>query len=335
MTLATLDRAATPSLADLVDGLAARSGAWVVVERFGAVVTHGTGAGPCPTPLASALVRKSTSELRAAVTWRRGVGSLEGVPVSAAELGAGVTAWFLGAPVDSGAVALLSEAAHSTGPLTDPLVEELLHPRGPSRRGRAPLARLVVLRSAAPGLARRAVGVVAGTEARVHQQDDLVLVALPIDGDVERLLDRLGSDVVAGTADVPDDASDWVASAALATGAASAAEQLGLPLGRPSDPAIAAELVVTEAQAAVADLVRDLPDAPLRRLHDHDARTGGELVASLRTWCRVGFDVPAAAAALHVHANTLRYRLKRATEVSGLDVTRPRQLLALQLLLEV
>jgi DNA-binding PucR family transcriptional regulator len=36
-----------------------------------------------------------------------------------------------------------------------------------------------------------------------------------------------------------------------------------------------------------------------------------------------------------VHPNTLRYRLKRATEVSGLDVTRPRQLLALQLLLEV
>jgi len=85
----------------------------------------------------------------------------------------------------------------------------------------------------------------------------------------------------------------------------------------------------------VADLVRDLPDAPLRRLQDHDARTSGELVASLRAWCRAGFDVPAAAAALHVHTNTLRYRLKRATEVSGLDVTRPRQLLALQLLLEV
>src|SRR5437764_2980000 len=97
MSLATLDRGATPSLVDLVDGLAARTGAWVVVERFGSVVTHGTGTGTCPPALASALVRKCTFELRATVSWRRGVGSLDGMAVSAAELGGGVTAWFVGA----------------------------------------------------------------------------------------------------------------------------------------------------------------------------------------------------------------------------------------------
>jgi DNA-binding PucR family transcriptional regulator len=106
-------------------------------------------------------------------------------------------------------------------------------------------------------------------------------------------------------------------------------------IGRPADPAVAGEMLVTEAQAAAADLLRELSDSPLRRLEEHDARSGGELVASLRAWCRAGCDVPAAAAALHVHTNTLRYRLKRAMEVSGLDVTRPRQLLALQLVLEV
>ena len=335
MTLATLDRGATPSLLDLVDGLAARTGAWVVVERFGAVLTHGAGAGACPQALASSLLTKSTADLRAAVRWKRGAGSLDGRCVSAAELGEGVTAWFIGAVVDDSAVAVLSEAAHGTGPVTDPVIEELLHPRGPARRGRAPRARLVVLRPAEIGLARRAVAVVAGTDARVHQQDDLVLVALPPDGDAEQLVARLGRGVAAGVADVVEDASDWVAAAGLAAGAARAAADLGLTIGRPSDPAVAGELVVAEAQAAVSDLVRALPDAPLRRLQEHDARSGGELVASLTAWCRAGCDVPAAAAALHVHTNTLRYRLKRATEVCGLDVTRPRQLLALQLLLEV
>jgi len=141
--------------------------------------------------------------------------------------------------------------------------------------------------------------------------------------------------LVVGTARVEEAASDWVGAARLAAATARGAEALGLTVGRPSDPEVAAELVVAEAQEAVADLVRSLPDAPLRRLQEHDARSSSELVASLTAWCRSAFDVPAAAAALHVHPNTLRYRLKRATEVCGLDITRPRQLLALQLLLEV
>jgi hypothetical protein len=339
MSLATLTPGAVPGLAELVDGVAARTGAWVVVERFGAVVTHGTGTGDCPSALATSLLRKCTAELRAAVTWKRGrgalTGQLEGMCVTAADLGDGCTAWFVGAPADASALTLLAEAARSTGPVTDPVVEELLHPRGPARRGRAPRARLVVLRSDDPGLARRARTLVAGTEARVHSEDGLVLVALPLDGSAEQLVERLGADVIAGVADVPDDASDWVATCALASGSACAAGDLGLKFGRPEDPAVAGELVVAEAQAAVSELLRDLPGAPLHRLREHDARSGGELVASLTAWCRAGFDVPAAAAALHVHTNTLRYRLKRATEVSGLDVTRPRQLLALQLLLGV
>lgn len=337
MSLATVSRGSTPSLVDLVDGIAARSGAWVVVERLGAVVAFGTGTGDCPSALATSLLRKCTAELRTAVTWKRGRGSLtgsvEGTPVTAAELGDGVTAWFVGSPVEDASVAQLAEAAHCSEPVSDAFVEDLLHPRGPARRGRAPRARLVVLRSEETGLARRARALVAGTAARVHQEGELVLVALPLDGDADDLAERLGA--VAGVADVPEDSSDWVATCALAAGSACAAKDLGLRVGRPEDPAVAGELVVTEAQAAVADLLRDLPDAPLRRLQDHDARSGGDLVASLTAWCRAGFDVPTAAAALHVHTNTLRYRLKRAAEVSGLDVTRPRQLLALQLLLGV
>lgn len=339
MSLATVTSGSAPALGDLVDGLAARTGAWVLVERFGAVLAHGAGSSDCPAALATSLLGKSTTALRAGVCWKRSpaglTGTLDGLPVRVVPLGEGVTAWSVGAPLEESAAALLAAAVRGDGPVTDPLVEELLHPRGPARPGRAPRARLVVLRADDPGLARRAATLVAGTAARVHQEHGLVLVALPEEGDVELLLARLGEDVVAGVADVPEDASDWAGTAALAAGSACAASRLGMVLGRPEDSAVAGELVVTEAQAAVADLVRQLPQAPLRRLQEHDEKAGGELVASLTGWCRAGFDVPAAAAALHVHPNTLRYRLRRAADVSGLDVTRPRQLLALQLLLGV
>src|SRR4051812_31497222 len=117
MTLATLNRAGAPELGELVDALAARSGAWVVVERFGAVVAHGPGAGECPAALAAALLSKSSAPLRAAVRWSRGnrglTGVLEGASVGAVELGDGVTAWFVGGRPDEAGVALLAEAAHS------------------------------------------------------------------------------------------------------------------------------------------------------------------------------------------------------------------------------
>ena len=344
MSVATLG-SASPSLTDLVDGLACRSGAWVVVERFGVVIAHGTGTAACPGPVATSLLAKSTTALRAAVTWNRGTGRLTGTvggtSVVAADLGDGVTAWFVGAAPDEGALPLLAAAAQGEErPVTDPVVQELLHPRGPARRGQAPDALLVLIRHEGPAaaLSRRTAAVVAGTAARVHTEDGAVLVALAVDADATALLTQVATScptAVAGVARVGDDATDWVAAARLAGASARVAADLGMLVADPSDPVVAAELAVTEAQDAVADLVRALPDAPLRKLQDHDRRSSGELVASLTAWCRAAFDVPTAAAVLHVHPNTLRYRIKRATEVSGLDVTRPRQLLALQLLLEV
>lgn len=344
MTLATFS-GAPPSLPELVDGIASRTGAWVVIERFGAVVAHGAGTPDCPAPVVMTLVSKRTTHLRDAVTWHRGTGThlrgkVEGLPLTAVELGRGVTAWFVGAAAEGGVLPMLAAAAQGEeSPVTDPVVEELLHPRGP-RRGQAPEVLLMAVRSGGrpAALSRRAASVVAGTAARVHAEGDLVLVALPVDSDPEALNDLLKVDcpgVVAGVARVEEGARDWIVAAGLAAAAARVAAHLGLAVGYTTDPVVASELVVAEAYKTVADLVRSLPDAPLRRLREHDARSSGELVSSLTAWCRAAFDVPAAASALHVHPNTLRYRLKRATELCGLDVTRPRQLLALQLLLEV
>ncbi|RMI38294.1 PucR family transcriptional regulator, partial [Actinomadura harenae] len=67
----------------------------------------------------------------------------------------------------------------------------------------------------------------------------------------------------------------------------------------------------------------DIPDGPVPRLRAYDAGHRTALTETLAAWLDTFGDVPAAAAAVHVHPNTFRYRLKRLTEVSGLDLTDP------------
>jgi hypothetical protein len=52
----------------------------------------------------------------------------------------------------------------------------------------------------------------------------------------------------------------------------------------------------------------------------------GELVRTLRTFVACHFDRTAASVALHVHRNTLAYRLRRIGEITGLDFGSPRDL---------
>ncbi len=67
--------------------------------------------------------------------------------------------------------------------------------------------------------------------------------------------------------------------------------------------------------------VRDRPGIAsphVRRLLEHDARHGSDFVKTWVTWFDHAMDTASSAAALSVHPNTLRYRLRRATEISGL-----------------
>ncbi|TDC05794.1 PucR family transcriptional regulator [Nonomuraea longispora] len=57
-------------------------------------------------------------------------------------------------------------------------------------------------------------------------------------------------------------------------------------------------------------------------LKDHDARRGGDLELTLRTFLDHDGQWAATAAALHVHVNTLRNRLAKVTELTGRDVGR-------------
>ncbi|GAA3257625.1 PucR family transcriptional regulator [Dactylosporangium siamense] len=77
------------------------------------------------------------------------------------------------------------------------------------------------------------------------------------------------------------------------------------------------------------------PGGALARLIDYDIDGESGLVESLRAWLDALGDVTAAANALFIHPNTLRYRLRRITEVSGLDLTDPDQRFAAMLQLRI
>ncbi|WP_067689002.1 PucR family transcriptional regulator [Nocardia jejuensis] len=65
----------------------------------------------------------------------------------------------------------------------------------------------------------------------------------------------------------------------------------------------------------------ELPDfvGPLRALAD-DEGTNRQLLESLSAYFQAGAVLDDAAASLHVHVNTLRYRMKKVQELSGLDL---------------
>ena len=79
----------------------------------------------------------------------------------------------------------------------------------------------------------------------------------------------------------------------------------------------------------------DRPTGPVARLAAYDGEHGTNLVETLRAWLDAFGDVPAASAAMFVHANTFRYRLRRLTEVSGIDLSDPEQRFAAMLQLRV
>jgi hypothetical protein len=75
----------------------------------------------------------------------------------------------------------------------------------------------------------------------------------------------------------------------------------------------------------------ELRSGKLELLVDHDREKGTEYVATLRSFFAHLGDVPAAAKAQSVHANTFRYRLRRLAETAAIDLDDPVERLVLQL----
>ncbi len=74
-----------------------------------------------------------------------------------------------------------------------------------------------------------------------------------------------------------------------------------------------------------------LLEGPGMRLAEHDRVHGGDLLITLRAFFDAVGDVRAAGDALGLHANTVRYRIRRAQEVAGLDLEDPDQRLLAEL----
>ncbi|MFD8495825.1 PucR family transcriptional regulator [Amycolatopsis sp. NPDC059657] len=97
------------------------------------------------------------------------------------------------------------------------------------------------------------------------------------------------------------------------------------PVARLEDVASAATLALMLDELAGVDQPVRTPVATLT----------SDLLATLRVYLDHFGDVPAAAKALGLHANSLRYRLRRIEEVSGLDVRDPEQRLVAELQLRL
>ena len=110
-----------------------------------------------------------------------------------------------------------------------------------------------------------------------------------------------------------------------------------LPVADPGScatPASARERVVLRALTRALDELPPLGGDPFAALSDYDDRRGGELVETLRTWL-VSMDRTDVASELGIHVNTLKYRLRRITEICGVELHRdsPRRVeLAVRLL---
>jgi purine catabolism regulator len=95
------------------------------------------------------------------------------------------------------------------------------------------------------------------------------------------------------------------------------------------------ELGLTGLLAAVSDeRLVDYNRRHLGPLMEHDAARKGALVATLRAYLETG-EQQQAAERLRVHPNTLRYRLDRVREITGLDLEDPETRLNLAVALRV
>jgi purine catabolism regulator len=74
--------------------------------------------------------------------------------------------------------------------------------------------------------------------------------------------------------------------------------------------------------------------ATLTALADYDRRQAGELLKTLEAFFANLGNLARTAAALHIHRNTLLYRLGRIVEISGHDLDDPEERLALWLALK-
>ncbi|GAA2141291.1 helix-turn-helix domain-containing protein [Kitasatospora kazusensis] len=97
---------------------------------------------------------------------------------------------------------------------------------------------------------------------------------------------------------------------------------------------VQAEVLVSEVLALLQDR-SGLRDPRLTALTAYDRRHGTRLAESVLAWLDALGEVRVAADALHIHPNTLRYRVRRAEQLTGIDLAQPQQRLLAMLQLRL
>jgi DNA-binding PucR family transcriptional regulator len=97
---------------------------------------------------------------------------------------------------------------------------------------------------------------------------------------------------------------------------------------------VQAEVLVSETLALLQERP-ELRDPRLVALTEYDARHGTRLAESVLAWLDALGEVRVAAQVLHIHPNTLRYRVRRAEQLTGIDLAQPQQRLLAMLQLRL
>jgi DNA-binding PucR family transcriptional regulator len=162
------------------------------------------------------------------------------------------------------------------------------------------------------------------------QGDRMVVVlggaALSTDGQAEAVVGRF-ADLFGPGAVVVGPAVEHLMDAATSTRAALAGYRAAAGWPGAPRPVAANDLLPERALSGDGHARRTLA----REVYEPLLNAGGGLLETLVTFLDQGLSVEAAARALFVHANTVRYRLRRVHEVSGYSPTDPRDAYALRL----
>lgn len=155
-------------------------------------------------------------------------------------------------------------------------------------------------------------------------------------------------------------ARDWIADIArslpsdltVAAGVGGAAEPGELPAGRreadeslalhaadPGAPPVSYEdswdEILLQRLRTAAAAGRTPARGPITDLARHDASNATHYLPTLHAWLEAQGDLGAAAAMLDVHPNTVRYRMRRMTEIAGLRLDDPKKRLAMLITLAI
>lgn len=108
--------------------------------------------------------------------------------------------------------------------------------------------------------------------------------------------------------------------------------------GRGPAAATAEDVFIESLLLQMSDLIEDSSDTvsgPLQALIQYDTENKTQLVETLRIWLNRFGDVAAASDELMIHKNTFRYRLKRLSELAGIDLEDPEHRFGLMLQLRL